>query len=214
MRIGFDIDGVLADFPKAYQELYVELTGENKFLEGDAKNPPDWDWDLLRGYTKAQRREIWDNIVLSNTFYRELEPLPGVKALDPLFPAIEDLHDVYFITSRGGKTVKRQSEDWIKRYLGYEERFGCSQYSPTVLITSSAEGKAQTAKALNLTVYIDDKWDNAEAIKNAVPKCRVYLLDRRYNRHRFDSWTHNGKILSVIRVHSVQEFVEQELDNL
>ena len=156
---------------------------------------------------------VWDNIVLSNTFYRELEPLPGVKALDPLFPAIEDHHDVYFVTSRAGKTVKRQTEDWLKHYLGYDERFGCSQYAPTVVIVGK-DDKGNAAKALNLTVFIDDKLENVIAVKNAVPKCRVYLLNRRYNQSDLDDQYIGGKMHNYIRVNTVQEFIDAELDNL
>ena len=62
MRLGIDVDGVLANFSKGYAELIIELTGKNLFQPGDIEDPPVWDWDILRGYTKEEVSATWKHI--------------------------------------------------------------------------------------------------------------------------------------------------------
>lgn len=197
MRIGLDLDGVFADFNRAYITLLQHLTGRHDFLPQDVYDPPCWDYDVLRGYTKNEIRMAWEHIAHSPNFWRDLWPLDGVKALDPLIPAIEDFHDIYYITSRPGRTAKHQSEQWIRQRLGY------TNYSPTVLVTSD---KANTAKGLKLRVYVDDKLENVVDVAHAVPKCRVYLLDYSYNQGELPK--------NVTRVATVQDVIDRELPNL
>jgi uncharacterized protein len=198
VRIGFDVDGVLADFPTTYQKLVVEVTGQNLFHEGDAENPPAWDWAAYRGYRSEDIGRVWGTIKRSPSFWYGLGPLDGCTTLSLVLPALEDRHDVYFVTSRPGATAKRQSEAWLYRHLPYRDM----GLHPTVLI-SSAKGAA--AKALALDCYLDDNRDNA--IDVAVSStARSYLLDRPYNQGSLPR--------GVARVTTVGEFFDRELSNL
>lgn len=198
MRIGFDVDGVLGDYPQAYQALIQRVTGRNLFQPGDAENPPTWYWPELRGYTKSEMQTVWEHILEAPDFWQSLLPLPGVAALDPLIPALEDHHDVYYITARPGRTAKRQTERWLRRQLGY----GFTPYEPTVLISHS---KDDAVWALDLHVYIDDNLDNANAVyEHTEGHTRTYLLDRRYNQGETDA----------TRVPTVQAMIDLELANL
>jgi uncharacterized HAD superfamily protein len=175
VRIGFDIDGVLADFATDYQNLVIQVSGKNLFAPTDAMNPPCWDWPEYRGYTKETMKEVWGCIVPSNTFWYGLLPFAdSIQTMTMLLRELEHRHDVYYVTSRPGATVKRQTEAWLMRYLPYAE----SGLTPTVIISSE---KGLVARALKLDAYVDDNLDNIKGVLKESPKTRAYLLDKSYN---------------------------------
>lgn len=203
MRIGFDVDGVLAAFTPAYQRLFIETTGVNLFAPGDDTDPPCWNWPEFRGYTKEQVSVVWDHIRLNPAFSRNLAPLPGARELRHAIADLERRHDVYFITSRVGVAVKRQTEYWLMEHLGYVEE------TPTVLIVGSRT-KGAMCKALRLDCYIDDNWDNVEDCACESPTTRTYLLNAAYNQQPLLE----DDCPLVIRVDSVAEMLDYEMVNL
>lgn len=173
MKIGIDVDGVLADFCSAYEALHVEVTGRNTFAPWELEaGPVTWNWPQVYGYTAEETKEVWTRIRESLTFNRILDYLPDADLLAQwwLITHDETEHDIYFVTARVGKTAKYQTQEWLYWLLGY---------TPTVLI---AHDKGAIAKALNLDRYIDDNWHNAFNTGTASPTTQVYLIDRAYNR--------------------------------
>ncbi len=186
MRIGFDIDGILAAFVPAYQRLFVRISGEDKFLPGDDVNPPCWDWPQFRGYGNDVVGKVWDHIVKDPTFWSRLAPLDGAETLAMCIADLERKHDVYFATDRAGIRPKQQTEEWLRNYIGLP--------APTVLI---AGDKAAIMGALRLDAYIDDRLSNIEACglanldeaASAIANNRkrkfntkLFLLNRNYNQ--------------------------------
>lgn len=170
MRIGFDVDGVLADFSTAYLNLTVRTIGKDLFQPGDAEDAPCWNWDLYRGYTKEEAGQVWDKIKSDPHFWRQLSTLPGAEILRMCIYDLQQRHEIYFITNRIGVQVKQQTEHWLEMRLGLDV--------PTVLI--SAE-KGMCAAALKLDAYIDDNYMNILDVARSSPTTRAYLLNRRYN---------------------------------
>lgn len=170
MRIGFDVDGVLAAFVPAYQKKCVEVGGRNLFHPQDIYDPPCWDWPQLRGYTDEEVGEVWRQIKEDGEFWLRLKSLPGVAALRAALSSFLKDAEIYFVTSRVGIDVKWQTEMWLL------ERF---DVIPTVLISSA---KGLCCHALKLDAYVDDNWDNIVAVSEQSPKTRAYLLDYAYNR--------------------------------
>lgn len=174
MRIGFDIDGVLANFIPAYQALVVKLAGEDRFQPGDDIDPPCWNWPEFRGYSKEVVGEVWKTIMCRSDFWFNLQPIvPNVETLRMLLPTLS-AHDTYYITSRPGLAVKTQTEDWLCGVLRVDQ-------PPTTLIVGHRV-KGIVCKALGLDVYIDDNLDNVIDCLRDSPNTRTYLLDRRYNQ--------------------------------
>lgn len=177
MKIGIDIDGVLADFCSAYEALHVEVTGRNTFAPyGQEEGPVTWNWPVVYGYTKEETAEVWRRIKEHNGFNMGLTALPDARVLEKWWwekrhGAREAREAIYFITARVGDTVKYQTERWMQEVLDYG--------SPTVIIASD---KGAIAKALNLDIYIDDNWHNAFNTGTVSPTTQVYLVDRAYNR--------------------------------
>lgn len=183
MKIGFDVDGVLADFSTAFVQQYLRVTGKNLFQPGDAEDAPCWNGDLYRGYTKEEASQVWAAVIASPDFWLNLPALSGADTVAMVIADLERRHDIYFVTSRVGETAKKQTEKWLYHMLGTPK--------PTVLISSQ---KGFCAAALKLDVYIDDNYHNVLDVgtltyeerrnkpKPRWPVTRVYLLDKRYNR--------------------------------
>ncbi len=179
MKIGFDIDGVLANFVAAYQPLFVKTTGRNDFLINDITAPPCWDWPTLRGYTEKETKAVWDIIKRDDTFWMNLPAFEdSVLSLKSVLKVLELQHEVYYLTDRAGIDVKRQTKFWLIDKLNY---IGRAHTEPTVLITATGE-KGHVARALKLDAYIDDKPSNVEDVVRESPNTRMYYLNKRYNQ--------------------------------
>ena len=193
------------------------MTGKNLFHKEDARNPPDWNWHLTRGYTKDECRPVFAAIAASPDFWLGLHEEPGCSTLRMCVLDLMRYHDLYFVTNRMGADAKWQTEQWLILHLGIER--------PTVLISGM---KGLVAKALNLDCYIDDNADNANDVveqtlpplmpsqaivedvvfvDNRKPSCRTYLLNRSYNVNVPVS-------AHITRVATVGTFLDAELVNL
>lgn len=200
MRIGLDVDGVLADFIPAYQALVVRMTGKDLFKPGDDVNPPCWDWPQFRGYTDTEIKAVWAQIIADPEFWSKLKPLEGCDTLALCFEALSAEHDLYFITARPGARAKAQSEYWLwANVAGFSNRY------PTTVLISPAKGLC--ARALKLDAYIDDNLDNALSVASVSPATRTYLLDRNYNQSA-------ALPAEITRVRSVGQMLDYELNNL
>jgi len=155
LRIGFDLDGVLADFASAFRAVEVRLFGTEV-----APAPDDEDEqpsaDATGGSSPARDRSrrdaIWRQIVATENFWTTLQPI------DPA--AVRRLHDlmlshgweVVFITQRPatrGDTVQRQTQRWLVSQ-GFD--------LPSVLVIAGSRGAA--AGALRLDYLVDDSATN------------------------------------------------------
>jgi len=225
MRIGFDIDGVLADFVTTYQRMFVQLTGTDLFKPGDNTDPPCWDWPQYRGYTDATVGKVWAAIRQDPTFWLNLTPTRHVDTLKLLLRDLERKHEVYFVTSRVGARVKRQTEIWlVDHHVGYGR--SADALFPTVLIVGS-NAKGDVAKSLRLDCYIDDNYDNVQDVAVKSPGTRTYLLNATYNRQTsFDAGAATGSAPNlqlrpypdvsplVARCDSLSEMFDTEIANL
>lgn len=201
--MAFDIDGVLADFVSAYQRLFVLTTGRDLFHCGDIDNPPVWDWPTLRGYTDEETVAVWNVIKHDSVFWMNLAAIEdNMNTLRLLIKDLEQRHEIYYVTSRLGDRPKRQTELWLAGWLRYPLNMsGCY---PTVLISGA---KGDVAKALKLDVYIDDNFDNVQAVAEKSPHTRTYLLTRRYNELPLLNEL-------VVRVDTLGQMFDHELGNL
>ena len=226
MRIGFDVDGVLARFTTAYQQLVVDVAGVDLFEPGDATDPPCWNWPEYRGYDKNTIDKVWGHIKGSHDFWMSLSELPDCCTLRTLILDLQRWHDIYFVTSRVGRDVKWQTEQWLRLHLQMD--------LPTVLMSSE---KGLVAKALKLDVYVDDNADNVNDVirrttptQNFVPAMycienptfveaphpdtRTYLIDKSYNREPGVPEEPVSVDSRVVRVATLGQMFDRELNNL
>ncbi len=199
MKIGIDVDGVLANFNYGAVALYRDVTGRDLFLPGDDYDPPVWNFAAHRGYTKEETSAVWERIKASSRFWRDL-PLyeENCRALTR-FARLRSENDVYFITSRLGLNAKDQTEGWF--------RGNALVFDPTVLIVGTGQ-KGNVAKALNLDCYIDDYYENCIDVVQRSPTTRCYVLDRNYNRPDVLPFTLSK--LETNRAPSLKVFLQRE----
>lgn len=203
MKIGIDIDGVLANFVASYQPLFVKVTGRDLFQPGDIENPPVWDWPALRGYTTDETKAVWDVIVKDEQFWFNLHPFNAncTAIRDFFYTGLANEHEVYFITNRPGVQSKAQTEEWLANYLNL--------FNPTVLVIRHRE-KGSIAKALQLDAHIDDNYDNCCDVVRCSPKTRSYVLDRSYNQPTCPEDVFVSGAVEQYRMQSVASFLHQE----
>jgi hypothetical protein len=80
-KIGFDLDGVVANFVGSHSARLMETTGKNLFPPDYKDDPPCWDYDKHYGYSDIECKAVWNEIVNSGKFWKDIKPLPAMLTL-------------------------------------------------------------------------------------------------------------------------------------
>lgn len=187
--LGVDVDGVLANFNDGFIKLCVEVTGRDLFPTRPF-DIPCWNYPEFYGYTHEELTTVWETIEKSPTFWKSLpayeDTINAVRYIREMY-AIGS--DIYFVTSRPGKSAKVQTEEWLRTWC----------LPPTVLISSA---KGLCSRALGFDAYIDDRWENALDVSTT--GARSVLMDRPWNRGEL----YNAEQFGIVRTSSVVGFAE------
>jgi hypothetical protein len=155
LRIGFDLDGVLADFASAFQAVEVRLFGTEVASaadDEDEQRPADAAGGSTPARDPSRRDAIWRQIVATENFWTTLQPIDPatVRRIHDLM--LRHRWEVVFITQRpatSGDTVQRQTQRWLVAQ-GFD--------LPSVLVIAGSRGAA--AGALRLDYLVDDSVTN------------------------------------------------------
>jgi len=177
LRVGVDVDGVLAHFNHGFLAVLTEVAGPPVRPIRQSWMPDTWHWPPTLGYDPEVIETAWRRVAASPDFWRGLPALPGASAC---LAALSRLArgragrqaDVYFLTRRLGETAKAQTEQWLIDH-GYHD-------TPTVLVTPGSKG--WVARALALSVLIDDYPDNLVQTIHSSPETLIVLKLAPYNR--------------------------------
>lgn len=175
MKIGIDLDGVLASFDGGVIKLANELL-PGKIPEG--YKPADWDWtDVL---TKKDWDVLWDGINGTENFWQHLDPYTeNILALRRFLYRNYD-QEIYFVTSRAtgkGRPIAVQTNIWLA-----EQKIHSGGNYTSIIPVGNSKNKPLVYKALEINVSVDDYGRTVKQTNEEVPGHTAYILDRSWNR--------------------------------
>ena len=169
LRIGFDLDGTVADMYFALRREAIAIFGEEVLRKAEpqssapqdaekteqaAHNKVDDDDTVLRELhlTSRQQSELWDHVKQVENFWTTLPELePGI--ISRIAKAAADRRwEIIFLTTRpstAGELVQLQSQRWLEAH-GFAY--------PSVYVVHRSRGKI--AEALGLDAFVDDRPEN------------------------------------------------------
>jgi hypothetical protein len=166
LRIGFDLDGVLADMELALEREAEKLFGSNLTSQHAAAPPTPASMSGLvpaevtddaplrheMELTARERRQLWSHVRAVDGFWESLDEIePGAVARLAAV-AFERRWEMIFLTRRpatAGATAQIQSQRWLEA-KGFR--------LPTVYVVTTSRGLI--AAALGLDVVVDDTPEN------------------------------------------------------
>lgn len=192
MRIGWDIDGVLANFDRSAAEVLKAVSGRNLLPpDFDEHTSPTWHWPQHFGYSESEVKALWDAIAIDPDFWANLEEVSGMETLRCRWRTLLAAgHDMVFATARLGKDPLIQTKYWLHKH-------GCSYANVTI-----TKEKGQFCADYFVDAYIDDRLQNIQDVVRKSPATRAYLLNRLHNAAPIGS--------GYIRVPTIEEFLRLE----
>lgn len=148
LRLGIDVDGVLADFRTAFRALAAKELGHRESAEVDQE------------LSKKDVDRLWKAVATAPNWWGDLPPYEPDQLARLYSLARGGRWEVFFMTSRppsSGDTVQLQTQVWLERY-GF--------YMPSVL-TAPAGARGELARSLRIDVIVDDHLVNCMEIVGA-----------------------------------------------
>jgi uncharacterized HAD superfamily protein len=185
LRVGFDLDGTVADMYSALRREAVALFGEEVLRKAEYKSAKPQ--ELGREQTPAEKQieedeaaamqelhltsrqqmQLWEHVKSIENFWTTLPELePGIISRIGR-AALERRWEVIFLTTRpstAGELVQLQSQRWLEAH-GFQ--------FPSVFVVQRSRGKI--ADALQLDAFVDDRPENCLDIA-VESKAKVILV--------------------------------------
>ncbi len=162
LRLGFDLDGVVADFRTAFLDVAGTILGRDAIQRPNSPMP---DFDAV---SPADAKRVWKVITETPNWWLGLAPYESAQIARLYQLAREHRWEVSFLTSRiptAGDSVQFQSQAWLEAY-GF--------YMPAVVTVPGSRG--EIANAMRLDVVIDDQFLNClEVVSSSQAKAMLIL---------------------------------------
>jgi hypothetical protein len=162
LRVGFDLDGVVADFRAAFLNTAAGVLGRGAITRPSAPMPD------FNGMSAADAKRVWKVITDTPNWWVGIAPYEPAQIARLYQVARRYRWEVSFLTSRiatAGDSVQFQSQTWLEMH-GY--------YMPAVVTVPGSRG--EMANALRLDVIVDDQLLNCLEVEGASQaKCLLLL---------------------------------------
>jgi hypothetical protein len=156
LRLGIDVDGVVADFRSAFRALAERELG---LATGDVETE----------LSKPDVDRLWRAVASTTNWWLDV-PAYEPDQIERLYAQVRRARwEVFFMTSRppsAGDSVQLQTQVWLERH-GY--------YLPSVL-TTPAGARGELARSLRLDLALDDRLVNCLEIISASNSKAVMVL--------------------------------------
>jgi hypothetical protein len=162
LRVGFDLDGVVADFRTAFLEAAAKLLGREAIQRPTAPMPD------FNAVSAADAKRVWRAITETPNWWLGLTPYEPAQIARLYQLTRRYRWEVSFLTSRiptTGDSVQFQSQAWLEAN-GF--------YMPAVVTVPGSRG--EIANALRLDVVIDDQLLNCLEVVGASQTKAMLLL--------------------------------------
>jgi hypothetical protein len=162
LRVGFDLDGVVADFRTGFLDVAAKALGRDA-IRRPASFMPDVD-----GVSAADSKRVWKVITETPNWWLSLAAYEPTQIARLYQIMRRGCWEVSFLTSRiptAGDSVQFQSQAWLESH-GY--------YMPAVVTVPGSRG--EIANALRLDAIIDDQFLNCLEIVGASQAKAMLLL--------------------------------------
>ena len=169
MVVGFDIDGVLADFVSPFLRLLEHRVGGGPIDPASITDPNFIQHPFL---TREIIFECMEAASYDAEFWRALAPLPSAEQWRML-DRIGREHELLFITHRWVRDtydINQVTCDWLRRH-------GVSD--PMVHFTQ--DKKSALVQKLNIDLFVDDRHENCEDVATQTA-AMVFMPHRPYNQ--------------------------------
>lgn len=147
LRLGIDVDGVIADFRAAFRGL----------AERELGITPD---DVEAELSKQEVEQLWRLVGNASNWWLDVPPYEPDQIARLYALARRGRWEIFFLTSRpasAGDTVQLQTQVWLER-MGF--------LMPSVL-TTPAGARGEVARSLRLDLAVDDRVVNCMEIISA-----------------------------------------------
>jgi hypothetical protein len=162
LRLGFDLDGVVADFRAAFLDVAANTLGREAIARPSSPMPD------LDAVSPADAKRVWNVITDTPNWWLGLAPYEPAQIARLYQLARRFRWEVSFLTSRiptAGDSVQFQSQAWLEAY-GF--------YMPAVVTVPGSRG--EIANALRLDLIIDDQFLNCLEVVGAAQTKAILIL--------------------------------------
>lgn len=162
LRLGFDLDGVVADFRTAF------LDAANKLLGREGIRRPSSPMPDLDAVSPEDAKKVWKVITATPNWWLGLAPYEPAQIARLYQLARRHRWEVSFLTTRiptAGDSVQFQSQAWLEAY-GF--------YMPAVVTVPGSRG--EIANALRLDLVVDDQFLNCLEVVGASQTKALLIL--------------------------------------